>query len=251
MGSYMSGADLGLIGAVFLACVVEAVEAATIVLAMGMTRGWRSTFAGLAAALVALALAVALLGPALDAVPLDTLRLIVGTLLLIFGLQWLRKAALREAGLIPLHDEEEEFARERAAAAEADTPQSSAAIDPYAFTVTFKSSFLEGLEVVFIALTFGSNAGSVPLASAAATAAVIVVVGAAVVTRGPLSRVPENHLKFAVGVLLVSFGLFWGIEGTGATWPGGELSLLALLPLVVASAWLLVTVSRGAEPSVP
>lgn len=188
----MSGADLGLIGAVFLACVVEAVEAATIVLAMGMTRGWRSTFAGLAAALVALALAVALLGPALDAVPLDTLRLIVGTLLLIFGLQWLRKAALREAGLIPLHDEEEEFARERAAAAEADTPQSSAAIDPYAFTVTFKSSFLEGLEVVFIALTFGSNAGSVPLASAAATAAVIVVVGAAVVTRGRSPACPRT-----------------------------------------------------------
>jgi uncharacterized membrane protein len=245
----MSGADIGLIGAVFAACAVEAVEAVTIVLAMGMTRGWRSAFAGLGVALVALAIVVAALGPALDAVPLDTLRLVVGTLLLIFGLQWLRKAALREAGLIPLHDEDATFAEEREAADRAGERRDFADIDPYAFTVTFKSAFLEGLEVAFIALTFGSNAGNVPLAAASAVAAILVVGGVAFATRAPLSRVPENQLKLAVGVLLTSFGLFWALEGAGADWPGGEAALLALIPFVMASGWLLVVVSRRAAPS--
>lgn len=245
----MSGADLGLIGAVFLACVVEAVEAATIVLAMGVTRGWRSAFAGLAAALAALALVIAVLGPALDVIPLDVLRLIVGTLLLIFGLQWLRKAALREAGLIPLHDEEAAFARERQAAVAAGERRGFAALDPYAFAVTFKSSFLEGLEVAFIVLTFGSNAGDVPLAAAAALVAVVLVAAAAVITRGPLTRVPENHLKLAVAVLLTSFGLFWGVEGAGTDWPGGELFLLVLLLVAAGSGWLLAVISRRGEPS--
>ncbi|MFN8150237.1 MAG: hypothetical protein U0R24_03790 [Solirubrobacterales bacterium] len=224
--------------------MVEAVEAATIVLAMGVTRGWRSAFTGLAAALVALALVVAAMGPALEALPLDVLRLIVGTLLLIFGLQWLRKAALREAGLIPLHDEEVAYEREREAAERVGRRRGFAAVDPYAFTVTFKSSFLEGLEVAFIALTFGSNAGDVPLAAATAVAAAIFVAGVAIVTRGPLTRVPENQLKLAVSVLLTSFGLYWGVEGAGADWPGGEVALLALLPVAAGSAWLLVNVSR-------
>lgn len=243
----MSGAELGLIAAVFAASAVEAVEAATVVLAMGLTRGWRSPLAGLGAALVALAIVVAALGPALELVPLEILRLVVGTLLLIFGLQWLRKAALREAGLIPMHDEDEAFERESRAAAQAEGGRRWSGFDPYSFTVAFKSTFLEGLEVAFIALTFGSNAGDVALAAAAAGAAVLVVSAAAVAARAPLSRIPENRLKFAVGVTLCAFGMFWAVEGAGAHWPGGELALLALLPTVVLSAWILVTASRRAE----
>jgi uncharacterized membrane protein len=238
----MSGAELGLVLSVFAACAVEAVEAATIVLAMGLTRGWRSALAGLGAGLVALAVVVAALGPALEAVPLETLRAVVGTLLLIFGLQWLRKAILRAAGILATHDEEAIFEREereaRAIAA------GSGAIDAYGFTIAFKGVVLEGLEVAFIALTFGSNAQNVALAAAAAATAVVVVAIAATVAHRPLSRVPENALKFGVGVMLTSFGVFWGAEGAGADWPGDDLALLALIPVVLGIALALVAVLR-------
>src|SRR4051812_30208573 len=183
---------------VFVACAVEAVEATTIVLAVGVTRQWSSTWQGVGAALVVLAAFVAALGPALSAIPIDALRLVVGALLLIFGLQWLRKAILRASGFRPLHDENAVFAAELAAARAAGRP--SGGIDAYGFAISFKAVLLEGLEVVFIVVTFGSNQHDVPLAPAAAVVALAIVVAAGAIAHAPLSRVPENTIKFAVGV---------------------------------------------------
>jgi uncharacterized membrane protein len=234
--------DVLLFIAVFVACAVEGVEAVTIVLAMGVTRGWRSALAGVAVALVVLAAIVAALGPALTALPIDVLRLVVGGLLLVFGLQWLRKAILRASGFTPLHDEEAIFAAELAAArAAGDEPRG---IDAYGFTVSFKGVLLEGLEVAFIALTFGSNQHNVALAAVAAVAAVVVVAAAGVAVRAPLSRVPENTLKYAVGVMLTAFGTFWGAEGAGAEWPGGDAAILALIAFTLASSIVLVAAMR-------
>ncbi len=230
----MSGSEIGLVVSVFIACTVEAVEALTIVLAVGATRSWRSAMFGVGAALIALAAVTAALGPALTALPINVLRGVVGGLLLVFGLQWLRKAILRASGLKALHDEDAAFAEEAAAARGAGAVRSG--IDPYAFLVSFKGSFLEGLEVVFIALTFGSNQKNVPLAAAAAVAAVLVVAGVGVALRAPLARLPENALKFVVGVMLTSFGLFWGGEGVHAHWPGGETALLVIVPAVLLFA---------------
>jgi uncharacterized membrane protein len=227
----MSGTEIGLVVSVFVACTVEAVEALTIVMAVGATRSWRSAMIGVGVALLALAAVTAALGPALTALPINVLRGVVGGLLLVFGLQWLRKAILRASGLKALHDEGAAFAEETEAA------QGAGAVadrfDGYAFLVSFKGSFLEGLEVVFIALTFGSNQKDVPLAAAAAAAAVLVVACAGVALRAPLARVPENSLKFVVGVMLTSFGLFWGGEGVHARWPGGETALLVIVPLLL------------------
>ncbi len=222
----MSGAPL--VASTFLASGVEAVEALTIVLAVGLTRGWRSTITGVAAALAVLAVIVAILGPAVSAIPINGLRVVIGGLLLIFGLQWLRKAILRASGLKGLHDEDAIYRRELEEARGA-SPDARAGLDWYAFTVTFKGVLLEGLEVVFIVITFGSNQGSIPLAAAGAIAAVVIVVIAGVIGRAPLARVPENTMKFAVGLLLVTFGTFWSGEGAGVTWPGGDISLLGLL----------------------
>jgi uncharacterized membrane protein len=219
--------------AVFIASAVEGVEAVTIVLAAGLTRGWRSALTGAGVALIVLAAIVAALGPALTALPIDALRLLVGGLLLVFGLQWLRKAILRASGYKPLHDEDAIYAQELAAARAAG--HSDAGIDPYGFTVSFKGVLLEGLEVAFIAVTFGSNQHDVPLAALAALAAVVVVVAAGAAARAPLSRVPENTLKFAVGVMLTSFGMFWGAEGAGTAWPGGD----AAIPVLIAFTLLI------------
>jgi uncharacterized membrane protein len=230
--------------AVFLACFVEAVEAATIVLAAGATRDWRSAGLGVLSAAGVLAVIVAALGPALTLVPLRSLRLVVGGLLLVFGLQWLRKAILRASGLKALHDEEAIFEREVAAARQAQ-PQSRGTItDWYAFTLSFKGVLLEGLEVAFIVLTFGTNQHNIPLASIAAGAASLVVVIAAYAVRAPLARVPENTLKFVVGVMLTSFGMFWGAEGAGAEWPGADAALAALVLCVATFAVVLVVVLR-------
>jgi len=223
----VSNGALALLAATFLAAGVEAVEALTIVLAVGLTRGWRSALIGVAAAFAVLVVVVAALGPAVTAIPLSVLRLVVGALLLIFGLQWLRKAVLRGAGLKALHDETAIFAREAAAARE--TPPLDGSFDGYAFTVAFKGVFLEGLEVVFIVLTFGANQGNVRLAALGALAAVVIVVVVGVAARAPLARVPENTLKLVVGVLLTSYGMFWGVEGAGAHWPGGDVALLGLV----------------------
>src|SRR5437588_9801129 len=245
----MTGTQVGLAISVFLACAVEAVEALTIVLAVGVTRSWRSTFTGLGAALLLLAAVTAALGPALTALPIDALRVAVGALLLIFGLQWLRKAILRAAGLKARHDELETYLEE------ADAARASAAhagFDGYSFAIAFKGVFLEGLGVVFIVLTFGANHHDVGLDAAAAGIALLVVVAAGAAARAPLARVPENTMKFAVGVMLTSFGMFWGAEGSGAEWPGGDAALLAIIPAVLASAlamaWTLSR-ARSAEPS--
>jgi uncharacterized membrane protein len=242
----MSGAEAGLAASVFLACTVEAVEALTIVLAVGATRSWSSAMSGVGAAALALAAIVAALGPALTSLPIDVLRVLVGGLLLIFGLQWLRKAILRAAGVKSKHDELQIFDEEAKAARAASGRR--AGLDGYAFTVAFKGVLLEGLEVAFIVLTFGANQHHVALAAAAAGLAVLLVVAAGAAARAPLARVPENTMKFAVGVMLTSFGTFWGTEGAGAGWPGGDAALLAIIPGVLltslAMAW---TVRRAVD----
>jgi len=242
----MSGTEVGLAVSVFLACAVEAVEALTIVLAVGTSRSWPSALYGVAAGTLALGVVVAALGPALTALPLDALRVVVGGLLLVFGLQWLRKAVLRAAGVKALHDEAAAFATEtdRAHAAGA---VARSRLDGYSFTIAFKGVLLEGLEVAFIVLTFGANQHNVGLAAAAAAVAVAVVVGAGIVVRAPLQRVPENQMKFAVGSMLTSFGVFWSAEGAGASWPGGDAALLAIIPLVVVASLAIVEwLRRGA-----
>ncbi len=218
--------------AVFLACAVEAVEATTIVLAAGTVRNWRSAILGLFAGIGVLAVIVAALGPAISAVPLRSLRLVVGGLLLVFGLQWLRKAVLRASGHKALHDEAQIYLRQVAAAKEATVERRGGVPDWYAFTLSFKGVVLEGLEVAFIALTFGSNQHDIPLAAVAAVSAVVVVAAIGVAVRAPLARVPENTMKFVVGVMLTSFGMFWGAEGAGANWPASDAALLVIVPAV-------------------
>jgi uncharacterized membrane protein len=239
--------DVLLVLAVFLACAVEAVEALTIVLAIGVSRGWRSAVQGVTAGLLALAVIVAALGPALSFVPLGALRLVVGGLLLIFGLGWLRKAILRASGFKALHDEDAIYARKLAAARTAGRSRRPAVDDWYAFTLSFKGVLLEGLEVVFIVVTFGANQGSIALAVLGAGIAVVVVTVAGIAVRGPLARVPENTLKFAVGVLLTSFGTFWGAEGAGAHWPGADAALLGVIAVIALTALLFVALLRRAH----
>jgi uncharacterized membrane protein len=233
-----------LFAAVFLACAVEAVEAATIVLAAGTARDWRSATTGMLAALATLVVIVAALGPALSLVPLRGLRLVVGGLLLVFGLQWLRKSILRASGHKALHDEDEIYRKEVAAASAAGKRRFGSVPDWYGFTLSFKGVLLEGLEVAFIALTFGSNARDVPLAAVAAVCAVLAVAAAGAAVRGPLARVPENAMKLVVGVMLTAFGTFWGAEGAGARWPGSDASLLALVPAVALFALCLIALFR-------
>jgi uncharacterized membrane protein len=230
---------------VFLACAVEAVEATTVVLAVGIARHWRSALGGTVAALLTLAAIVAVLGPAITVLPLNVLRLVVGGVLLIFGLQWLRKAVLRAGGLKALHDEDAIF-REQLAVAEATASGRRGAIkDWYGFTLSFKSVVLEGLEVVFIALTFGANQHDIPLAAIAAVVAVCVVAGAGVAVRAPLSRIPENSMKFVVGVLLCAFGTFWAVEGVGASWPGSDAAIVGLVAFYGGVAVLLSAALRA------
>jgi uncharacterized membrane protein len=233
----MSGPQLSLAISVFLACAVEAVEAFTIVLAVGSTRKWSSALLGVGAATVVLGVLIAALGPALTVLPVGVLRLLVGGLLLVFGLQWLRKAILRAGGAKALHDEVATFAEEAAAAERAAL---SEGIDSYSFAISFKAVLLEGLEVAFIVLTFGANQDDVPLAALAAVLAVIVVIGAGALARAPLARVPENSMKFVVGVLLTTFGVFWGVEGAGAGWPGGDAALPVLAAAIAVASWLMV-----------
>ena len=235
--------------AVFLACAVEAVEATTIVLAAGTARDWRSALLGAGSGVVLLAALVAAVGPALSSVPLRGLRVVVGSLLLVFGLQWLRKAVLRASGAKALHDEDEIYRDELAAAEAASGRRVGVVPDWYAYTLSFKGVVLEGLEVAFIALTFGSNQHDTPLAAVAAGAAIVVVAAAGAVVRRPLARVPENTMKFVVGVMLSAFGTFWGGEGAGAHWPGTDASLLALVPLYALAALAMVAVLRSTAPS--
>jgi uncharacterized membrane protein len=235
---------LALVLTVFVACAVEAVEALTIVLAAGLTREWRSTFQGMGAALIALAAVVGALGPALTLIPLSGLRLVVGALLAIFGLMWLRKAILRATGHKALHDEASAYLREVAAAEAAERRSRRGVNDWYAFTLAFKGVFLEGLEVVFIVLTFGINQGSIWLAVIGAAAAVLVITATGIAARAPLARVPENAMKFVVGIMLTSFGTFWGAEGAGVHWPGNDAALLGLIPAFAVVSLAYTTLLR-------
>lgn len=235
---------LALFIAIFVACAVEAVEATTIVLAAGTARDWRSATYGMATAIAVLAVVVGALAPVLSLIPLDPLRLVVGSLLLVFGLQWLRKAVLRASGLKALHDEDKIFRTKLEAARRAGTIRRGGVPDWYGFTLSFNGVFLEGLEVVFIALTFGTNQHNMPLAVIAAIAAIVVVAGAGFMVRGPLARVPENTLKFVVGIMLTGFGTFWAAEGAGVNWPGADAALLVLLPAFLLLALTAVAVLR-------
>jgi uncharacterized membrane protein len=233
---------------IFLACLVEAVEALTIILAAGSARDWRSAIAGSVAGLLLLLGIVAVLGPAISAIPVDGLRLFVGGLLLVFGLQWLRKAILRASGNKPLRDEALAFRATLAEANAAPAVRRSLVADWYAFTLSFKGVVLEGVEIAFIALTFGANQGNIPLAVLAASAAVLLVAMAGYAIRAPLSRVPENSMKFAVGVMLTAFGIFWGAEGAGVHWPGGEVALLVLILGTAVYALALVALFKRRAP---
>jgi uncharacterized membrane protein len=224
------------VGAAFLASLVEVVEAFTIVLAAGTLRGWRSAIAGTAAGLALLALIVVTLGPLLEQVPLHWLQLVIGVLLLLFGMGWLRKAVLRAAGFIALHDEDAAFAAAETARMSSGTAPRPTGLDWLGAVMAFKAVLLEGLEVVFIVIAVGAGRGLLLPASLGALAACVVVLAIGAIVHRPLARVPENTLKFAVGVILCAFGVFWTGEGMGIAWPGADLMILffAVAFLVVA-----------------
>jgi uncharacterized membrane protein len=218
--------------AAFLASLVEAVEALTIVLAVATVRGWRPAGLGALAGVVVLVLIVVGLGPILDLVPLHLLQLAIGVLLLLFGMRWLRKAILRAAGVIPLHDEAAVFATETAELRE--QARHEAWLDWLAALTSFKAVVLEGLEVVFIVIAVSAGRGLLLPAGAGALAACLLVAGVGLVVHRPLARVPENTLKFAVGVMLSAFGMFWTGEGLGVAWPGADLAIIAFAALFLA-----------------
>jgi uncharacterized membrane protein len=227
----------------FLAATVEMVEALTIVLAVGTTRGWRAALIGVAAGVVALAIVVGALGPSLVTyVPLDALRVVIGTLLLVFGLQWLRKAILRSSGLKAMHDEAAIYERE---VSELRGERHGAGLDWVAFTVSFKGVFLEGLEVAFIVLTFGTNDGRFDIPVAGAVAGLVLVVGTGLLVHRPLSQVPENTIKWVVGVMLGAFGTFWVGEGAGISWTLDDGAILALACFYAVVGFALVRILRS------
>jgi uncharacterized membrane protein len=222
------------ITAAFLASLVEAVEALTIVLAVAAVRGWRPAGLGALSGLAVLALIVMALGPVLSLIPLHVLQLAIGVLLLLFGMRWLRKAILRAAGYIPLHDEAAAFASETAELQDQARRQEQR-LDWLAGLASFKAVLLEGLEVVFIVIAVSAGRGALLPVSAAAFAACALVALAGLVVHRPLARVPENTLKFAVGVLLSAFGLFWTGEGLGVNWPGDDLAILGFIALFLVT----------------
>src|SRR5579864_3725805 len=221
--------------AAFLGSLVEAVEALTIVLAVATVRGWRPAGLGALCGLVLLALIVVVLGPLLNLVPLHLLQFAIGVLLLLFGMRWLRKAILRAAGIIPLRDEAQAFARETAELYE-EARRHEARLDWLAGLTSFKAVLLEGLEVAFIVIAVSAAGGLLIPASVGALAACLLVAAAGVVVHRPLARVPENALKFAVGVMLSAFGMFWTGEGLGVAWPGADLAILAFIALFLGTA---------------
>ena len=237
-----STGDLVLVAAVFLACAVEKVEALTIVVAVGQTRSWRSAVEGVAVAVVVLAVIVLAFGPALLRIPLDPLRVVVGGVLLVFGLQWLRKAVLRSSGLKAKHDEDAIYAE---TVAELEEEAILPGRDRLAFVVAFKGVFLEGLEVVVAVLTLGVSAHRLPLAAATAAVALLVVGVIGAIVARQLSGVPENAMKMSVGVMLVSYGTFWTGEGLKVRWPGADLMLLVLVGVYAAGCWLLIAALRA------
>jgi uncharacterized membrane protein len=227
----------------FLASLVECVEALTVVLAVGSVRGWRSALIGSATAVAVLLAIVAALGNALTHIPLSIIQIVVGTLLLLFGLRWLRKAILRSAGLIPLHDEQAAFAKNSEAMRHLGTGYST--WDKAAFAAAFNITMLEGTEVVFIVIAIGAGrTGMLLPASLGAVTALIVVIALGLALHRPLARVPENTLKFTVGVLLSAFGTFWAGEGMHIAWPKADWSILALIAAYLAVALMMVPLCR-------
>lgn len=222
----LSPAAVSAVAAAFLASLVEFVEALTIVLAVGSSRGWKWALSGTVAGVIFLTVLVAAFGPALQEIPLQTLQWVIGILLVLFGLRWLRKASLRFAGVIALHDEEKIFAEQTQAL---QTQQRGSSFDALAFFTSFKAIVLEGLEVVFIVIATGATTHSLGAATLGATAAGVLVILVGLAVHKPLSRVPENTLKWVVGLLLSAFGTFWIGEGLQVSWPGGDLCLLILL----------------------
>lgn len=239
----MQSSNLVLVTAVFLASAVEMVEALTIVVAAGTTRGWRSAFEGVAVAILALAVLVVALGPAIVVyVPLPALRIIVGGVLLVFGLQWVRKAVLRAAGLKAKHDEDAIFEEEVASLS---APVKAGGRDALGFTVAFKGVFLEGMEVVIVVLTLGATAHNLGLAAVSALAAAAIVAAVGVVVARQLAGIPENAMKMGVGLMLVGFGTFWTAEGLGVSWPGSDLAIPVLVVAFGLVAWLFVRILSG------
>lgn len=235
--------------AAFLASLVEFVEALTVILAVGTVRGWRDALLGTGLAILVLALLVALLGPALTAIPLQAIQFVVGLLVLLFGMRWLRKAILRAAGVIPFHDEDAIYTREthrlRTSA------PSRGAHDKIALVTSFKITMIEGIEVVFVIIATGvGGPAMLTAASLGAAAAFLLVLALGVALRRPIASIPENALKFGVGILLSAFGTFWVGEGMGVGWPGGDWFLPILLAgfLTAALAVIPVCVLRAGYP---
>lgn len=227
-------------GAAFVGSAVESTEALTIVLAIGLTRGWRAPLAGTVAALVLLGILVVLFGQLIVArVPDWALKLVVGTLLLLFGIRWLHKAVLRSAGVIAMHDEEAAYVE-----TVNDLRGALERQDWVGFVLALKGVFLEGLEVVFIVIGVGGTGKGLPAAIVGGLVAMVVVAATGVVVRRPLARVPENTLKYAVGIVLTSLGTFWAAEGMGATWPLDFVSILGLVVVYFAASRLAIALIR-------
>lgn len=242
----LDGLNLGQAGAAmlaaFLGSAVECVEALTVILAIGFQRGWRGALMGAAAALALLLLILGTLGAALSTIPLGLIQLVVGACLVLFGLRWLRKAILRAAGIIKLHDEAALFAEQTAALGRG--PRSRG-LDGVAITGAFNIVMLEGIEVVFIVIAIGSGApGLLPPAALGAVAALILVILLGLALHRPIATLPENAMKFVVGTLLSAFGTFWVGEGIGVAWPGGDLAAIGLVLLYGAVALLCVRLCR-------
>jgi len=226
-----------------MASLVEFVEALTIVLAVGLVRGWRWALIGTGCALALLVAAVVVLGSSLARIPLPIVHVAIGVLLLLFGLRWLRKAVLRGAGILALHDEAAAFAKETASIGRARRAPGSA-MDAIAFGATFKIVMVEGIEVIFIVVAIGAGGPLIVPASIGAGVALVLVAALGVVVHRPLASIPENTLKFVVGVLTAAFGTFWAAEGSGLSWPGGDGSVLALCAVYLAVALALIPVCR-------
>lgn len=246
MSALSTSGVIALFVTVFLASAVEMVEALTIVVAVGATKGWRSAFEGAAVALLALAALVAVFGPALSRIPMSSLRIVVGTVLLIFGMQWWRKAILRSIGLKAKHDEDAIYAE-----TVEELQQSPASTrDAAAFMMAFKGVFLEGVEVVVTVITLGSSAHRLGVAATAAGTAVVLVAIVGLIVARQLSNVPENAMKMVVGIMMVAYGTFWIGEGIGLRWPGKDLALLAFALIYGVLTWVVVLALTPRERSV-
>ncbi len=244
----MSSATIFLMLAVFGACCVEAVEALTIVLAAGVTRGWRSAMEGTVAALVVLGVIVGAVGvPLIHYVPIDALRVLVGALLLVLGLSWLRKAILRASGHKAKHDEDAIYAETTATLREDGSARGRR--DSLGFVVAFKGVFLEGMEVVLIVISLGASQHKLGVAAIAAAAAIVLVSVVGLLVSRQLSQVPENTIKTVVGIMLTSFGLFWVGEGAGVHWPGSDLAIPVLIGVFAVVTTGAVALLRTQTPA--